>query len=134
MLKFHGGQLSPANEEAAEALEKFKNGEQYEVEIKLTPIESRTSQQNRALHLYCDRVATSLNDAGLDMEKTLKHGTAVPWSKNTVKELIWSVVQEAMTGEAATSKQKRDAYGQVYEVVNNHLGSKFGIHVAWPSV
>ena len=36
MLKFHGGQLSPANEEAAEALEKFKNGEQYEVEIKLT--------------------------------------------------------------------------------------------------
>ena len=36
MLKFHGGQLSPANEEAAEALERFKNGEQYQVEIKLT--------------------------------------------------------------------------------------------------
>ncbi len=36
MLKFHGGQLSPANEMAAEALEKFRNGEQYQVEIKLT--------------------------------------------------------------------------------------------------
>ena len=36
MLKFHGGQLSPANEMAAEALEKFKNGEQYEIDIKLT--------------------------------------------------------------------------------------------------
>ena len=36
MLKFHGGQLSPANEEAATALERFKNSEQYEIEIKLT--------------------------------------------------------------------------------------------------
>jgi len=36
MLKFHGGQLSPASEYAAERLEKFKNGEQYEIEIKLT--------------------------------------------------------------------------------------------------
>ena len=36
MLKFHGGQLSPANEEAAEALEKFKNGEQYVIDIKLS--------------------------------------------------------------------------------------------------
>jgi len=35
MLKFHGGQLSPANEEAATALERFKNSEQYEIEIKL---------------------------------------------------------------------------------------------------
>ena len=95
---------------------------------------NRTSQQNRALHLYCDRVATALNDAGLDIHKTLKTGADIPWSKTTVKELIWSVVQEAMTGEAATSKQKRDAYGQVYEVVNRHMGEKFAIHVAWPSV
>ena len=36
MLKFHGGQLSPANEAAAIALERFKNDEQYEIEIKLT--------------------------------------------------------------------------------------------------
>ena len=36
MLKFHGGQLSPASEIAATTLEKFKNGEQYEIEIKLT--------------------------------------------------------------------------------------------------
>lgn len=36
MLKFQGGQLSPANEIAADALERFKNYEQYEIEIKLT--------------------------------------------------------------------------------------------------
>ena len=36
VIKHWGGMLSPANEEAAEALERFKNGEQYQIDIKLT--------------------------------------------------------------------------------------------------
>ncbi|VEH66676.1 putative bacteriophage protein [Rodentibacter pneumotropicus] len=34
MMKLPGGVFSPANEAAAEALQKFRNGEQYEIEIK----------------------------------------------------------------------------------------------------
>ena len=36
MLKHWGGMLSPASEEAATSLERFKSDEQYEIEIKLT--------------------------------------------------------------------------------------------------
>lgn len=36
MIKMHGGTFCPLNETEAEALQKFRNGEQYEVEIKLT--------------------------------------------------------------------------------------------------
>ncbi|OOF58313.1 DUF1367 family protein [Rodentibacter genomosp. 2] len=34
MMKLPGGVFSPANETEAEALQKFRNGEQYEIEIK----------------------------------------------------------------------------------------------------
>ena len=119
--------------EAIETLSREYKNHRY-ISIKADVGKTRTNQQNRSLHLFCKQVADELNAAGLDMEKTLKHGTAVPWTMELVKALIWSVVQEAITGEAATSKQKRDAYGQVYEIVNRHLGSTFGVHVAWPSL
>lgn len=36
VIKMHGGTLCPLDEREAEALSKFRNGEQYEIDIKLT--------------------------------------------------------------------------------------------------
>lgn len=93
----------------------------------------RTLSQNAALHLYCRRLAEALNDAGYDMQKTLKPGVSIPWNENLVKELIWRPVQEAMTDKHSTTELNTKDPSEIYEVLNRHMSEKFGISVSWPS-
>ena len=58
--------------------------------------DQRTLQQNKAAHKYFELLAESLNDAGLDMKKTLKPEIDIPWSKESVKEYLFKPVAEAM--------------------------------------
>ena len=64
----------------------------------------RTLTQNRALHLYFQLVADTLNDAGLDMRVVLKPEIDIPWSKNTVKEFLWKRIQEIQLRKASTTE------------------------------
>ena len=93
----------------------------------------RTNQQNRALHLFCKNTATVLNDAGYSVAKTLRHDVEIPWNATLVKELLWRVVQEAMTGKHSTTELNTVDPSEIYEVLNRHLGERLGVHVEWPS-
>ena len=92
----------------------------------------RTTAQNKALHKFFELLADSLNDAGWNVQKTLRHDVEIPWNPALVKELIWRPVQEAMTNKHSTTKLDRLEPSQIYEVLNLHLGEKLGIHVEWP--
>ena len=92
-----------------------------------------TPQQRKALHLYFTHLADALNEAGYSIQKTLRHDIDIPWTKETVKELLWRPVQEAITDKHSTTQLDRLEPGQVYEVLNLHLGQKLGIHVPFPS-
>lgn len=78
-------------------------------------------------------LAEALNDAGLDVQHTLRHDISVPWSGTAVKELIWRPVMLAMTGKSSTTEMDATEPSQVCDVLNRHLGEKFGIYVPWPS-
>lgn len=93
----------------------------------------RTLSQNSALHLWCERVADQLDEAGYSVQQVLSQAVERPWDKDSVKCLIWKPVQKAMTGEESTAKAEKLDYVAVYEVLNRHLGEKFGIHVSWPT-
>ena len=93
----------------------------------------RTSQQNKALHKYCELLAEALNEAGYDMKKTLKPEIDIPWNKDTVKEYIWKPVQKALIGKESTTEMTKLDPGQVYEVLNRHISEKFGVFVPFPS-
>lgn len=94
----------------------------------------RTSQQNKALHKYCELLADALNDAGYEMKAVLAvKQVDVPWSPERVKECLWRPIQEAMTGKRSTTQLDRLEPGQVYEVLNRHMAQHFGISVPWPS-
>ncbi len=96
--------------------------------------EPRTTQQNKALHLYYKLVAEALNDAGLDMRKTLKEQIDIPWSMGTVKEYLWRPVQKILIQkESTTELDKGQEITRIYEVLNRHLGEKFGIYVPFPT-
>ena len=77
-------------------------------------------------------LADALNDAGLDVQHTLRHDISLPWSGPAVKELIWRPVMIAMTEKDSTTQMDTIEPSQIYEVLNRHLGEKFGIFVPWP--
>lgn len=94
----------------------------------------RTTQQNRALHLYFQMVADTLNDAGLDMRVVLKPGITIPWSKTSVKEYLWRPIQRLQLVKESTKDLTTKEIDLVFDTLNRHLGEKLGEHVPFPSI
>lgn len=94
----------------------------------------RSDNQNRALHKYFELLANELNAAGYSIQKLLEHTVEVSWSKDTVKELIWRPVQEALIQKKSTTKlDKIQDIDLVYDHLNRHLSEEFGLHVPFPN-
>jgi hypothetical protein len=93
----------------------------------------RTSQQNRAMHKYCAMLSDALDSAGLDIKATLREDFSIPWTPERVKELIWKPVQLAMYDKESTTELDTREVSAVYDVINRHLGEKFGVHVPFPT-
>ena len=119
--------------EAAIVQLRMQFNEKKYVKAKLSYGRSRTLTQNRALHKFCQMLADKLNEAGLDQKKVLKPEVEIPWTMEAVKEGLWKPVQEAVTGLKSTTKPEASQYSDIYEVLNNHLSSKLGIYVEWPT-
>ena len=92
----------------------------------------RTLSQNASIHLYCDLVATVLNDAGLSMRKTMSEEVEVEWSMVKVKEVMWKTVQKAMTDKESTTQLSTKEVNEVYQTIAKHLAQTFGVSVAFP--
>jgi hypothetical protein len=93
----------------------------------------RSDKQNGAAHLYFERLAEALNDAGYEMKAVLAvKSVDVPWSKDTVKEVLWRPIQQAMTGKKSTTMLSRGEVGRVYDVLDRHLSENFGVSVEFP--
>ena len=97
-------------------------------------MEQRTIKQNSALHKFFELVAETLNSAGLDMRKTLRHDIDIPWTKDNVKNFLWKPFQEALLGKKSTKELTTAEVDKVYEVFNRHFGEKFGMHQPFPSI
>ena len=78
-------------------------------------------------------LAKELNDAGLDMKKTLRPDIDIPWTCELAKSYLWKPIQKAVIDKESTTKADRSEYTKVYEVLNRHTAEKFGICVPWPS-
>lgn len=81
-----------------------------------------------------DMLAKELNEAGLDMRKTLKPDINIPWSGESIKKYIWKPVQKAQLGKESTTELTTTEIDKVFDTINRHLGDKFGIYVPFPSV
>ena len=98
-----------------------------------TKVEKRTARQNNSLHLFFSLASEALNDAGYDIQKTIRHQMDIPWQKDSFKDLIWRQAQKVYLGKQSTKDlDKQKDIDAVYEIVNRYLGS-LGIHVDFPS-
>ncbi len=94
----------------------------------------RTSQQNRALHLYFTLLATALNDAGMDMRKTIRRDVDIQWTSYSIKEFLWKPLQKALTGKKSTARIKTKDIDKVYDALNKVIGERTGVSVEFPSI
>lgn len=92
----------------------------------------RSELQNNAMHLYCEQLAEALNDAGYDFMQVMNTEADIPWSKESAKEFLWRPIQKSITGKTSTTRPTRDEYPKIYDALNNHLATKFGVGVPWP--
>lgn len=88
----------------------------------------RTSEQNKALHVFFRLLADSLNGAGLDMKTVLKPNVQIPWTPTSVKDHLWRPIQRAMLSkESTTELSKHMDIDQIHETLMRHLAEKFGV-------
>lgn len=110
----------------------WRENKYLEVDIR-RKAKQRTLTQNRALHLFCEWLAETLNDAGYDMRKTLKQDAEIPWTQAAVKEHLWRPIQKAMTDKQSTTEITTVEPTAIHAVLSRHLGQKLGVTCpAWP--
>lgn len=123
-----------AGADAIAAELKQSMGEGWRVSFERTGL---TMTQNKALHKGCEIMAGRLNDAGYDMQTTVrkfKQGIATPWTKESVKEILYKPVLKAMTGKVSTQDQDTKEPSQIWQVVAHRVSELTGIEqVPWPS-
>ena len=98
------------------------------------PVKPRTESQNKALHVYFTQLAETLNDAGLDMRKTLKPEINIPWTGTSIKEFLWRPVMTAQLGKESTKELSTKDIDTIFDTINRHLSEKFGVTVPFPSI
>lgn len=115
-----------------ELAEQWRKNKYLEVTIS-RKAKQRTLTQNRALHLFCQWLADTLNDAGYDMRKTLREDVDVPWTQTSVKEYLWRPIQLAMTEKKSTTEITTVEPTDIHAVLSRHLGQRLGIQCPeWP--
>lgn len=92
----------------------------------------RTLTQNAAMHQFFAMLSQDLNNAGLDMIRTLKPGVEIPWTPEMVKEHLWRPIQEIMTEKESTTELTTKQVNDIYEVLIRHLANKFNITTEFP--
>jgi len=105
----------------------------YEVIIKKTN-RSRTTLQNRSLHLYLRQIAKDFNDAGLDQQMVIskfKDGFSLPVTAEFLKE-VFRVIMGGMFDKKSTTELTTTEIQEVYETFNFGMAEKYGISRPWP--
>jgi len=93
----------------------------------------RTLTQNAAIHKYFEIVASAFRQAGIDSKVIFNEQVDVPVTAGVIKEGLWRPVQNALLEKQSTTKLTTKEVSEIYDIVNKHLGEKFGIHVPFPS-
>ena len=94
-----------------------------------------TDQQRKALWKFCELLAESLNEAGLDIRKVLKPTYNIPWTKDSVHDHLFIPIQKTMFGtDSFTKLTKQGQIKEIHKVIVRELGEKHGLeNIPFPS-
>ena len=86
--------------------------------------QSRSLSQNKALWLWFTMVAETLNDGGMDIRTFIREEIEIPWSKDSVHDLLWIKLQIAMTGKKSTTKINTQEINKIMDVIIREAGKR----------
>lgn len=95
---------------------------------------TRSSQQNRALHLFFKMIAENLNNEGITfIYRGLKgQELETQYTEHLVKEMIWRPIQKTIFNIESTTKLNTDMINKILDVLVNFFANKC-IHISFPS-
>ena len=106
----------------------------------MTDKKHRTSQQQKAIEVYCDLLADAFNSAGLDLVAVLeKKQIGCDWDQDSVKNHLFKKVMSAVCyhdngdPKESTTELNTNEVDKVYKHLDRWTGEQFGIHVPFPS-
>lgn len=111
-----------------------QDGDLTKKDLEAKEYPQRTKQQNKAIHVLFNLYAGKLNEAGLDMRKTLKETVDIPWTGPAVKEWIWKPVQKALLNKDSTTELTTVEIDEVFDTINRYMAEKHGLSVKFPSI
>ncbi len=86
-----------------------------------------TDQQRKALWKFCELLAESLNEAGLDIRKVLKPTYNIPWTKDSVHDHLFIPIQKTMFGtDSVTILTKQGQIKGIHNTIVREVGEKHG--------
>jgi len=93
--------------------------------------EKRTSQQNKALHLFFTWIAGMFNEVGSTYTNLM--GIETIWSPIMVKELIWKPLQKQLYDTDSTTKLNTEQINIISDSIILHF-SEVGYTLEFPSM
>ena len=127
------GTLISYDQEAADAIAKHAHLEVVDFEI-IKKKKRRTTQQNKAIHRYCEMLALSFNAAGITKRLTLPSGYVIEtdWSMDSVKREIWHPIQDSLFGTTSTADLETKQVNEVYMIIDRDVAGPQGISIPFP--
>ena len=90
-------------------------------------------QLRKALHLYCEQLAKAMTDEGMTIQEVLSKSVERQWTKDSVKELLIKDLLKRAYGKDSTEKATANEITAVYDSINKHTSTHWGVHVPFPS-
>lgn len=96
---------------------------------------TRTTKQNRALHLYFSFVAEELNTLGINFKYEGLKGLelSTPYTEILVKEVLWKPIQRSLFDIDSTTKLTTKQMNDIIDVITLFFGEK-GINLEFPNL
>jgi len=94
----------------------------------------RTLTQNKAMWKMFEQLSQMLNEAGLDVRKTLKPEIDILWTKEMINQYMWKPLLKVMFNKTSTTQMTTTEINKVFEVISRHIATKHGLTIEFPSI
>ena len=93
----------------------------------------RTYKQNRTIHLLFRRMAEALNEAGFEIAHPFKPSLEIPWSEESVKDLLYKPIITSYFKVDRSSLLDTAQLSESMEILVDAVNRNTGVYVPIPS-
>ena len=93
-----------------------------------------TDPQRKALHVWCQKCANTLNENQMWYHSPLNPNKVLPWTKMRFKNAIYKEYLSTVLNKTSTEQQDSVDPSEVYLGISGHIAAEYGVQLPeWPS-